>query len=158
LDILCKALESEDQFVMLSGPAGSGKSKLVYKLVPRLTCMACRVTVPDKELTDQEFRLFLAQALCLETNVQNRGAFLLKIRDFLMSEAVKDHRIIFVLESIQCLGRKLFKELELLSDITTRDRNPITFLWVGNTKAESILSDPYLRIRRIRGEFGGHRT
>jgi outer membrane protein OmpA-like peptidoglycan-associated protein/type II secretory pathway predicted ATPase ExeA len=144
LEGLCRALEADDAFALLTGPAGSGKSMLVGKLLPRLTCMVCRVTIPDKEMTSEDFRRFLAEALCLETNVQSRGAFLLKIRDFLMSEAVKDHRIIFVLESIQCLSRKLFKELELLADIGISDRNPITFLFVGLTDAESIFSDPYL--------------
>jgi outer membrane protein OmpA-like peptidoglycan-associated protein/type II secretory pathway predicted ATPase ExeA len=141
---LCRALESEEDFALLTGPAGSGKSTIVRGLLPSLTCMVCRVTVPDKEMTPQDFRRFLAEALCLETNVQSRGAFLLKIRDFLMSEAVKDNRIVFVLESIECLDRKLFKELELLSDISIDDRNPITYLFVGLTEAEPIFSDPYL--------------
>ena len=141
---LRQALQSEDGFALLTGPAGAGKSKLVKDLLPHLTCMVCRVTIPDKEMTNRDFRQFLAEALGVETKVQSRGAFLLKIRDFLMSEAVKDNRIVLVLESIQCLKKKLFKELELLSDIRTRDRNPITILFVGLTDAESIFSDPYL--------------
>lgn len=141
---LCQVLESEEGFVLLTGPAGAGKSMLVQELLTHLTCMACRVTIPDKEMTNEDFRQFLAEALGVEANVQSRGAFLLKVRDFLMSEALKDHKIIFVVESIQCLDKKLFKEFELLSDIRIRDRNPITFLFVGSTEAESILSDPYL--------------
>jgi OOP family OmpA-OmpF porin len=141
---LRQALESEDGFVLLTGPAGAGKSMLVQDLLPHLTCMVSRATIPDKEMTNQDFRRSLAEALGLETKVHSRGAFLLQIRDFLMSEVVKDHRIILVLESIQCLNKKLFKELELLSDICIRDRNPITFLFVGLTEAESIFSDPYL--------------
>jgi outer membrane protein OmpA-like peptidoglycan-associated protein/type II secretory pathway predicted ATPase ExeA len=141
---LRQALESEDGFVLLTGPAGAGKSMLVQELLPHLPCMVSRVTIPDKEMTNGDFRQFLAEALGLEDKVQSRGAFLLKIRDFLMSEAVKDHRIILVLESIQCLKKKLFKEFELLSDICIGDRNPITFLFVGLTEAESIFSDPYL--------------
>lgn len=141
---LCKALESEDGFALLTGPAGAGKSMLVQKLLTHLTCLVCRVTIPDTEMTNRDFRQFLADALGVESKVQSRGAFLLKIRDFLMSEAVKDHRIILVLESIQCLKRKLFKELELLSDIRIHDRTPITFLFVGLTEAESMFSDPYL--------------
>lgn len=144
LDGLCRALESEDGFALLTGSAGVGKSMLVQELLPHLTCMVCRVTIPDKKMTDRDFRQFLAEALGLEAEVQSRGAFLLKIRDFLMSEAVKDHRIILVLESIQCLNKKLFKELELLSDIRISDRNPIIFLFVGLTEAETIFSDPYL--------------
>lgn len=141
---LCKTLESEDGFALLTGPAGAGKSMLVQELLPHLTSIVCRVTIPDKEMTNRDFRRFLAEALGLETKVQSRGAFLLKIRDFLMTEAVKDHRIILVLESIQCLDKKLFKEFELLSDIRIRDRNPLTFLFVGLTEAESIFSDPHL--------------
>lgn len=141
---LRQALESEDGFVLLTGPAGAGKSMLVQELLPHLTCMVCRVTIPDKEMTDQDFRQLLAEALGLEAEVQSRGAFLLKVRDFLMSEAVKDHRIILVLESIQYLKRKLFKELDLLSDIRIHDRNPISYLFVGLAEAELIFSDPYL--------------
>jgi outer membrane protein OmpA-like peptidoglycan-associated protein/type II secretory pathway predicted ATPase ExeA len=141
---LRQALESEDGFALLTGPAGAGKSRLIQELLPHLTCMVCRVTIPDKEMTNQDFRQFLAETLVVETKVQSRGAFLLKIRDFLMSETVKDHRIILVLESIQCLKKKLFKELELLSDIRIHDRNPISFLFVGLTEAESIFNDPYL--------------
>jgi outer membrane protein OmpA-like peptidoglycan-associated protein/type II secretory pathway predicted ATPase ExeA len=129
---------------LLTGPAGAGKSMLVQELLPHLTCMVCRVTIPDQEMTDRDFRRFLAEALGVETKVQSRGEFLLKIRDFLAAEDLKDHRIILVLESIQCLKRKLFKELELLSDIRINDRNPITFFFVGLTEAESIFSDPYL--------------
>lgn len=155
---LCQALESEDGFALLTGPAGAGKSMLVQELLAQLNGMACRVTIPDTEMPNQDFRQFLAEALGLETKVQSRGEFLLKIRDFLMSEDLKDHRIILVLESIQCLKKKLFKELEMLSDIRIEDRNPITFLFVGLTEAEPIFSDPYLakitnRIRaRIRLE------
>ncbi len=144
LDGLWRALESEDGFVLLTGPAGAGKSKLVQELLPRLTCMVCQVAIPDKEMTNRDFRQFLAEALGVEAMVQSRGAFLLKIRDFLTSEAVKDHRIVLVLESIQCLDKKLFKELELLSDIRIHDRSPITFLFVGLAEAESIFSDPHL--------------
>ena len=107
---LRQALESEDGFALLTGPAGAGKFMLVEKLLPYLTCMVCRVTIPDKQMSDQDFREFLAEALVLDTKVESRGAFLLKIRDFLMSEDVKDHRIVLVLESIQRLNKKLFKE------------------------------------------------
>jgi outer membrane protein OmpA-like peptidoglycan-associated protein/type II secretory pathway predicted ATPase ExeA len=144
LATLRQAMESGHEFILLTGPEGAGKSKLVQELLPHLTCMVSRVTIPDREMTNQDFRQFLAEALGLEAEVQSRGAFLLKIRDFLMSEAVKDHRIILVLESIQCLKKKLFKEFELLSDIRIRDRDPITILFVGLTEAESIFNDPYL--------------
>jgi type II secretory pathway predicted ATPase ExeA len=53
---LRKALESEDEFVLLTGPAGAGKSMLVQELLPHLTCMVSRVTIPDKEMTNRDFR------------------------------------------------------------------------------------------------------
>jgi type II secretory pathway predicted ATPase ExeA len=111
---LSQALESEKGFVLLTGPAGTGKSMLVQELLPHLTCMVCRVTIPDKEMTNRDFRQFLAGALGLESNVQSRGAFLLKIRDFLMSEAVKDRRIILVLESIQGGRRGRISDYKLI--------------------------------------------
>jgi len=126
-------------FLVLTGNIGTGKTALINRLVRKINIPILVATIPDPGLSVTDFYNVLANEFKLDGNFSSKGAFLIKIRNFLQKAYASAKNVLLIIDEAQRLNHVLLEEIRLLSNIEMDDRKLINIFFVGQSEFSKML-------------------
>ena len=132
-------------FLLLTGEVGTGKTILINKLVSMLEIDTVVATLPDPDLESMDFYNLLADGFQMKRTFDSKGAFLIRLRDFLHQSHAQQKQVLLIIDESQRLNHRLMEDIRVLSNIELYDKKLINIFFVGQQEFNSILLTPQNR-------------
>lgn len=132
-------------FLLLTGEVGTGKTILINRLVTMLEMDTVVATLPDPDLVSMDFYNLLADGLKMNRTFDNKGAFLIHLRDFLHKSYADRKQVLLIIDESQRLNHHLMEDIRVLSNIELHDRKLINIFFVGQQEFNTTLLAPQNR-------------
>jgi type II secretory pathway predicted ATPase ExeA len=126
-------------FLVLTGNIGTGKTALINRLVRTISIPILVATIPDPGLNTIDFYKVLANEFKLNGHFSSKGAFLIKIKNFLQKAYASAKNVLLIIDEAQRLNHVLLEEIRLLSNIEMDDRKLINIFFVGQSEFSKML-------------------
>src|SRR6266849_4018538 len=137
-------LEQDHGMLVLTGEIGTGKTFLLHTLVEKLDKKAHVAFLVHSKLSSLEILQYVSQEFGLEINGQSKAALLIKLKDFLSTYAMKNEKVILIIDEAQNLSVDVLEELRLLTNFENPEKKLLQIILVGQLQLESILKLPEL--------------
>jgi len=130
-------------FLLLTGDVGTGKTTLINTLIGSLSKDVIYASVPDPSLDKMDFFNYIAAAFGLGGDFATKGKFLSSFTSFLHKAYENNKKVLLIIDESQLLTQELLEEVRLLSNIVTRDSNPLlNIFFVGQYEFNELLRRP----------------
>lgn len=130
-------------FLLLTGDVGTGKTTLINTLIGSLSKDVIYASVPDPSLEKMDFFNYIASAFGLGSEFESKGKFLSTFTGFLRQAYGNGRKVLLIIDEAQLLTQELLEEVRLLSNIVTRDSNPIlNIFFVGQYEFNELIRHP----------------
>lgn len=132
-------------FLLLTGDVGTGKTSLINALIQNLEQDVICTSVPDPSLIKLDFLNYIAAAFGMDREFTSKGAFLAHFKNFLLSAAEKNKKVLLIIDEAQLLTQEMLEEIRLLSNIEKPDAKLINIFFIGQNEFNEILNRPQNR-------------
>ncbi len=132
-------------FLLLTGDVGTGKTSLINALIQSLEQDVICTSVPDPSLIKLDFLNYIAAAFGMDKEFTSKGAFLAHFKNFLLSAAEKNKKVLLIIDEAQLLSQEMLEEIRLLSNIEKPDAKLINIFFIGQNEFNEILNRPQNR-------------
>ena len=132
-------------FLLLTGDVGTGKTSLINALIQNLEQDIICTSVPDPSLNKLDFFNYIAAAFGMDREFTSKGAFLAHFKNFLISAAEKNKKVLLIIDEAQLLTQEMLEEIRLLSNIEKQDAKLINIFFIGQNEFNEILNRPQNR-------------
>ncbi len=132
-------------FLLLTGDVGTGKTSLINALIQSLEQDVICTSVPDPSLLKLDFLNYIAAAFGMDREFTSKGAFLAHFKNFLLSAAEKNKKVLLIIDEAQLLTQEMLEEIRLLSNIEKPDAKLINIFFIGQNEFNEILNRPQNR-------------
>lgn len=132
-------------FLLLTGDVGTGKTSLINALIQNLEQDIICTSVPDPSLIKLDFFNYIAAAFGMDREFTSKGAFLAHFKNFLLSAAEKNKKVLLIIDEAQLLTQEMLEEIRLLSNIEKPDAKLINIFFIGQNEFNEILNRPQNR-------------
>ncbi len=130
-------------FLLLTGDVGTGKTTLINTLIGSLSNDVIFASVPDPSLDKMDFFNYIAAAFGLGGDFATKGKFLSSFTAFLHKAYENNKKVLLIIDESQLLTQELLEEVRLLSNIVTRDSNPLlNIFFVGQYEFNELIRRP----------------
>ena len=130
-------------FLLLTGDVGTGKTTLINTLIGSLSNDVIFASVPDPSLDKMDFFNFVAAAFGLGSEFESKGKFLSSFTRFLQKAYENNKKVLLIIDESQLLTQELLEEVRLLSNIVTKDSNPLlNIFFVGQYEFNELIRRP----------------
>ena len=130
-------------FLLLTGDVGTGKTTLINTLIGSLNNDVIYASVPDPSLDKMDFFNYIAAAFGLGSDFSTKGKFLSSFTSFLHKAYENNQKVLLIIDESQLLTQELLEEVRLLSNIVTRDSNPLlNIFFVGQYEFNELIRRP----------------
>jgi len=150
LGTLQYCLMNKKEFALITGDVGSGKSILINSFLENIEdieegILLIKITNPPTDLID----LFKLLAISLEfSEVDNKADFINQFEKFLQEIQRNHKRLLIIIDEAHKLTPDQLEELRLLVNMTSIEKESITFFFLGQNKLNQILlTDKCLALR-----------
>lgn len=145
LSRLVQALHDGAGIVLLTGPAGTGKTLLGHALLERLGANVTSALLTNSHLND---RTDLYQALLFDLSLPHEGTreqeLRLRLTDFLLRNFAAGRRAVVILDEAQHLSADLLEELRLLGNLEAGAGKAVQVVLIGQETLLERLRQPEL--------------
>ncbi len=147
LQRLAEAVLQQESLVLLTGPAGTGKTLLTHQLFEQLDAHWVRLWIPHSRLQDCS-ALFQAMLYDLDQPYGSRSEqeLRLKVIEVLLQLYKQEKHTLLVLDEAQHLQPVLLEELRLLTNLETPLGKALQVVLVGQSAVLRILRAPELAV------------
>ena len=132
-------------FLLLTGDVGTGKTSLINALIQSLEQDVICTSVPDPSLIKLDFLNYIATSFGMDREFTSKGAFLTHFKNFLLSAAEKNKKVLLIIDEAQLLTQEMLEEIRLLSNIEKPDAKLINIFFIGQNEFNEILNRPQNR-------------
>ena len=132
-------------FLLLTGDVGTGKTSLINALIQSLEQDVICASVPDPSLLKLDFLNYIATSFGMDREFTSKGAFLAHFKNFLLSAAEKNKKVLLIIDEAQLLTQEMLEEIRLLSNIEKPDAKLINIFFIGQNEFNEILNRPQNR-------------
>nr|WP_320013666.1 AAA family ATPase [uncultured Desulfobacter sp.] len=132
-------------FLLLTGDVGTGKTSLINALIQSLEQDVICTSVPDPSLIKLDFLNYIASSFGMDREFTSKGAFLAHFKNFLLSAAEKNKKVLLIIDEAQLLTQEMLEEIRLLSNIEKPDAKLINIFFIGQNEFNEILNRPQNR-------------
>lgn len=130
-------------FLLLTGDVGTGKTTLINTLIGSLSNDVIYASVPDPSLDKMDLFNYIAAAFGLGGDFATKGRFLSSFTNFLHRAYENNKKVLLIIDESQLLTQELLEEVRLLSNIVTRDSNPLlNVFFVGQYEFNELIRRP----------------
>ncbi len=145
-NVLKYGIERGEGFMVLSGPAGTGKTLLLRTLMEKLHSSKRTAVVLTPSVTPEQLLYMLLSELdCRPVDQNGSMADLFQLfQECLLNYAKNSKEIVIVVDEAQLMPLDTLESLRLLSNLETSNRKLIQIILCGQTELEEILQDPRL--------------
>jgi general secretion pathway protein A len=134
-------IQENKGFISLTGDAGTGKTTLVNCFLNEGDTDAIVASVPDPDLTLEDFFRLLSNGFGIDIDFETRGEFLIKFKDFLDRTYSDQKKVLLIIDEAQRLNQQVLEQIRLLSNIESGDQKLFTIFLVGQTDLHQCLMD-----------------
>lgn len=146
IEVLKFAIHRGEGFMVLLGPAGTGKTLLLRLLLNELgeDKVSAVVVTPAVSPTGL-LRLLLDEVDCpVDSDDQELGTLLKRFQAALLELAARGKELLIVVDEAQCMPSETLEQLRLLSNLETDRRKLLQILLIGQTELDELLQDSKL--------------
>ena len=130
-------------FLLLTGDVGTGKTTLINTLIASLSNDVIYASIPDPSLEKMDFFNHIATAFGIGDEFTSKGKFLSRFTHFLQNTYEKGQKVLLIIDESQLLTQELLEETRLLSNIVTKDSNPLlNIFFVGQYEFNELIRRP----------------
>ncbi len=130
-------------FLLLTGDVGTGKTTLINSLIASLSEDVIYASIPDPSLNKMDFFNYIATAFGIGGEFTSKGKFLSSFSKFLHQAYGNNQKVLLIIDESQLLTQDLLEETRLLSNIVTKDSNPLlNIFFVGQYEFNELIRRP----------------
>ena len=130
-------------FLLLTGDVGTGKTTLINTLIGSLDKDVVYASVPDPSLERLDFFNYIGASFGIGREFDSKGKFLASFSQFLNKAFENNKKVLLIIDEAQLLTQELLEEIRLLSNIVTKDSNPLLNIFlVGQYEFNTLIVRP----------------
>lgn len=137
---LTYAIARRKGFVVLTGPAGTGKTTLIRKLLESSPVPMRTSIVYNPTLTPEEFLELALADFDMPRIPMNKAQRLLRLEQFLLSTYSEGKVAVLIIDEAHKLSTQLLEEVRLLTNFETGKQKLLQILLVGQPELNGILN------------------
>jgi len=141
---LLQGLEREHGLLVLTGEIGTGKTFLINTLVKRLDEKTHVAFLVHSQLDPFDILQYASQEFRLEITGQSKAELLINLKKFLLQYAMKNEKVILIIDEAQNLSLDVLEELRLLTNFENTEKKLLQIILVGQLQLEDRLKLPEL--------------
>ncbi len=137
-------------FLLLNGDVGTGKTTLINCLLNENDTDAIIASIPDPDLSKDDFFLLLSKEFNLNMDFNTKGEFLIQFENFLLNTYSEDKKALLIIDEAQRLNQQLLDQIRLLSNIEKPYAKLINIFFVGQNEVNELIKDEQNKALRQR--------
>ena len=141
---LLQGLEREHGLLVLTGEIGTGKTFLINTLVKRLDEKTHVAFLVHSQLDPFDILQYASQEFRLEITGQSKAELLINLKKFLLQYAMKNEKVILIIDEAQNLSLDVLEELRLLTNFENTEKKLLQIILIGQLQLEDTLKLPEL--------------
>ena len=136
-------LREQSGFIVLTGPAGTGKSQTIGHLLAGFPANVTAGYVNNNYFRDiDELFQWILLAFDCDYHANSRAEFFHIFADFLITQHKKGQRVILIIEEAHQLSPKALDQLRMLANINANKQQLLRLILVGQPKLLETLKAP----------------
>ena len=143
-------IREDKGFILLTGDIGTGKTTLLNCFLNEIDTGAVITSVPDPDLTIEDFFRLLSSEFGIDIDFETRGEFLIRLKDFLEHTYSDQKKVLLIIDEAQRLSLQLLEQIRLLSNIQRHDAKLFIIFLVGQNELLDRLREEKNRALRQR--------
>src|SRR5919201_1875326 len=141
---LLHGLEREYGLLVITGEIGTGKTFLLNTLIKKLDEKTHAAFIVNSKLNSFEMLQYAAKEFQLEITGQSKAELLLNLREFLLTHAMANEKVVLIIDEAQNLSVEVLEDLRLLTNFENADKKFIQIILSGQVQLEEKLKLPEL--------------
>ncbi|MBM4348992.1 MAG: LysM peptidoglycan-binding domain-containing protein [Deltaproteobacteria bacterium] len=142
LDSVTRGIEERNEFISITGAAGTGKTALFYYLLTTLEKKIKGVFIPRPFTTFRDLIRNILLELDPAAAQESKTDPFDQLMNYLNQMSARDERLVLIIDEAQSLSKELIEELEIFFN---RGPKLVQIIFVGQTGLEDKLNSPGLR-------------
>ena len=130
--------------LVLTGAIGTGKTFLLHTLLQHLDETTHAAFLVSSTLNAFEILQYAAKEFRLEFTGDSKAKLLLQLRDFLVTQATSNEKVVLIVDEAQHLSVEVLEDLRLLTNFERAEKKLIQIILVGQLPLEETLKCPEL--------------
>ena len=132
---LLYGLEREHGILVLTGEIGTGKTFLINTLVKSLDEETHVAFLVHSKLDPLDILQYASHEFKLEISGQSKAELLINLKNFLFTYAMKNEKIILIIDEAQNLSVDVLEELRLLTNFENPEKKLLQIILAGQPQA-----------------------
>ncbi len=141
---LLHGLQREYGLLVMTGAIGTGKTFLLHTLIQNLDEKTHAAFIVSSTLNSFEILQYASKEFRLEITGQSKAELLLNLREFLLTQAKTNEKVVLIVDEAQNLSVEVLEELRLLTNFESAKKKLIQIILVGQLQLEETLKRPEL--------------
>jgi general secretion pathway protein A len=141
---LLHGLQREYGILVMTGAIGTGKTFLLHTLIKKLDEKTHAAFIVNSALNSFEILQYVSKEFKLEITGQSKAELLLNLREFLLTHAMTNEKVVLIIDEAQNLSVEVLEEIRLLTNFENDDKKLIQIILSGQVQLEEKLKLPEL--------------
>lgn len=138
-------VKQKEGFCVLTGEPGTGKTTILRLFIEKWKDQAEIALIMTPRLMPDEFFQAILDDFKITRTTTNKNDMLKAFRDFLLTHAANDRRVVIIVDEAQELPETTLEELRLLSNLETEKEKLLQIMLVGQHELSNKLRSKPLR-------------
>ena len=134
-------IQENKGFLLLTGDIGTGKTTLINCLLSANETNAIIASIPDPDLSIDDFFLLLSNEFSINLDFDTKGKFLIQFENFLYNTYSKEKKALLIIDEAHRLNNQLLEQIRLLSNIEKQNLKLINIFFVGQNELHKLIMD-----------------
>jgi len=144
LACLLQGLQRGYGILVMTGAIGTGKTFVLHTLLQHLDKTTHTAFVVSSTFYALEILQYAAKEFRLEFSGDSKAKLLLQFRDFLVTQATRNEKVVLIVDEAHNLSVEVLEDLRLLTNFESAEQKLIHLILVGHLPLEETLKCPAL--------------
>ena len=144
LSCLLQGLQRGYGVLVMTGAIGTGKTFLLHTLLQHLDETTQAALLVSSTFNALEILQYATKEFRLALTADSKAQLLLQLRDFLVTQAARNAKVVLIVDEAQHLSVEVLEDLRLLTNFERAEKKLIHIILVGHVSLEETLKCPEL--------------